>query len=51
MKSRCKQCKRFIGNTNCSTGGKVNDAKRGILICDKCMIKITDKIYEMENNK
>ena len=37
MKARCKKCGRFIGNSNCSTCGRLADALRGKCICDRCL--------------
>jgi len=37
---RCKSCACFIGNSNCSTSGRLGDADRGLCHCDRCLEKL-----------
>jgi hypothetical protein len=38
-KLRCK-CGKFLGNSNCSTSGRLGDAERGLCPCDTCLCKM-----------
>jgi hypothetical protein len=36
---RCK-CGKFLGNSNCSTSGRLGDAERGLCPCDTCLCRM-----------
>ena len=37
---KCKACKCYLGNSNCSTSGRLGDAERGSCHCDRCLEKL-----------